>query len=82
MKREVTEGSKKYPKLKQLEGQIQNGLIQVIAELSEEEFRVMSLLPHSLSDADKSCLASAHERRSIMASDDRVLENEAAKLNV
>lgn len=68
--REIENGTKKHPKLQGILDANEAGEIDVIKELTDEEFITLGKLPKSLSEADRSCLAITEHRRLILISDD------------
>jgi len=82
VKKEIEKGFGNYPQLRVLNTHIEEGFIEIISELSEQELSLMTNLPRGLSDADKSCISVANGRKAIIASDDENVIKEAKKFGI
>ncbi|MCP2604541.1 hypothetical protein NLC29_00090 [Candidatus Aminicenantes bacterium AH-873-B07] len=78
----MKKGFRNYPELRVLTNHIEEGSIQIISELSEQELSFMASLPRGLSDADKSCISIANRRKAIIASDDEDIMKVAKKFGI
>ena len=78
---EISAGFAKYPKLKSIDGLINNNIFKLCALAGKEREIYAELIGH-LGKGEASCIAVAKERSSIVVTDDRTARRQCSQMDI